>query len=96
MILFKRQQLTEEFFIQLTNDKGKEGSDIYLRQTVTKIEYFDKEVKVNPAQWYLIKNQKKTSVSDKKQNELETNYNIEINKSLDEINKKEGEWRIKD
>lgn len=80
MILFKRSQLTQEYFLQHTNEDDKK--DIYLRETITSVEYFDKKINTEEPIWYLIKNQKKQPIPESKRQELELHWQTEMETQL--------------
>lgn len=98
MILFKRKQLTQEYFIQFINEgdfETERKSDLYLRETLTQIEYFDKEVNANPPVWFKVKNEKKTKVNKSKALKLEEQFQNDLDKSINQFVKKEAEQKRK-
>ncbi len=98
MILFKRKQLTQEYFIQFINEgdfETERKSELYLRETLTQIEYFDKDVTANPPVWFKVKNEKKTKVNKSKSQKLEEQWQIDLDKAVHNHVKKEAEDKRK-
>ncbi len=92
MILFKRKQLTQEYFLQHVKKNDVEETEIYLRETITQVEYFDKKLSAETPSWYLVKNQKKSIISDAKSRELESHWQKEMESAIN----KEVEQSLKE